>query len=335
LKDFTTANGLPNDRVFAILVDGDRIWAGTDNGLALDENHAWKVYATADGLAHQAVLSLALDKRIGDIWAGTMGGLSRISGGRIDSFTQLNSGLSDDVVYGISIEGESVWIATAAGACRLDPHTSLWSLHYERNAPTLEIWSSSGSATPAKVDYGTWGSGVLEYDQKTGKWDKYGDPGGENEMVLFKDRGLIHEIVASVSYVDSVLWAATHLGDSRCGGRYRPNFLLRGSGLPLELHESGQASGRQSRRGLDRQGAGVLRQRELGRQSPVAQGWETGDDGARRRRQGDIDCGKHRAGAQLHPRHRLSRRRYMGCNRQGVEPRNTTRRKRPLGDSQL
>jgi hypothetical protein len=47
-----------------------------------------------------------------------MGGLSRISGGRIDSYTQLNSGLSNDVVYGVSVEGENVWVATAAGGCR-------------------------------------------------------------------------------------------------------------------------------------------------------------------------------------------------------------------------
>ena len=92
-ENFTTANGLPDDHVYAVLVDGDRIWAGTDNGLALYENHAWKIYTTEDGLAHRAVLSLALDKRTGDVWAGTMGGLSRISGGRIDSYTQLNSGL--------------------------------------------------------------------------------------------------------------------------------------------------------------------------------------------------------------------------------------------------
>ena len=72
------------------------------------------------GLAHQAVLSLALDKRTGDVWAGTMGGLSRISAGRIDTYTQLNSGLSNDVVYGVSVEGENVWVATAAGACRLN-----------------------------------------------------------------------------------------------------------------------------------------------------------------------------------------------------------------------
>src|ERR1035437_6770323 len=80
-ENFTTANGLPDNHVFAVLVDGDRIWAGTENGLAVYDKHAWKVYTPAEGLAHRAVLSLALDRRTGDVWAGTMGGLSRISGG--------------------------------------------------------------------------------------------------------------------------------------------------------------------------------------------------------------------------------------------------------------
>src|SRR5208282_4772866 len=73
-ENFTTANGLPDDHVYSVLVDGDRIWAGTDNGLGLYENGKWKIYTTADGLAHRAVPSLALDKRTGDVWAGTMGG---------------------------------------------------------------------------------------------------------------------------------------------------------------------------------------------------------------------------------------------------------------------
>ena len=74
-ENFTTANGLPDNHVYSVLVDGDRIWAGTDNGLGLYENGKWKTYTTKDGLAHRAVLSLALDKRTGDVWAGTMGGL--------------------------------------------------------------------------------------------------------------------------------------------------------------------------------------------------------------------------------------------------------------------
>ncbi|HTX75148.1 MAG TPA: hypothetical protein VMD29_03000 [Terracidiphilus sp.] len=231
-ENFTTANGLPDNHVFSVLVDGDRVWAGTENGLALYENGAWKTYTTADGLAHRAVLSLALDKRTGDVWAGTMGGLSRISGGRIDTFTQLNSGLSNDVVYGVSVEGEHVWVATAAGACMLNLKTSQWTLYNERNTPMIEIWVYGVSATPTKVYFAVWGSGLLEYDQKTGRWDKYEDPDGENEMVLFKDQGLIHEIVTSVSYVDNIVWAATYFGDSRYDGRYWHNFLTKDSGLP-------------------------------------------------------------------------------------------------------
>jgi ligand-binding sensor domain-containing protein len=231
-ENYTTANGLPDDHVFTVLVDGDRIWAGTNNGLAVLEHARWKTYTTADGLAHRAVLSLALDKRSGDVWAGTMGGLSRISAGRIDTFTQLNSGLSNDVVYGVSVEGDNVWVATAAGACRLNTRTNQWSLYNERNTPMREIWVYGVSAAADKVYYAVWGSGLLELKQNTGVWDMYEDPDGENEMVLLKDQGLIHEIVTSVSYVDGVVWAATYFGDSHYDGRYWHNFLTKDSGLP-------------------------------------------------------------------------------------------------------
>jgi ligand-binding sensor domain-containing protein len=233
-ENFTTANGLPDDHVFSVLVDGNRIWAATENGLGLYENGEWKTYNTKDGLAHRAVISLALDKRTGDVWTGTMGGLSRISGGRIDTFNQLNSGLSNDVVYGVSVEGEHVWVATAAGASMLDLQTNQWSLFNERNTPMNEIWVYGVSATPTKVYYAVWGSGILEYDQQKKTWDKYDDPDGETELVLFKDQGLIHEITTSVSYMEKghILWAATYFGDSRYDGRYWHNFLTKDSGLP-------------------------------------------------------------------------------------------------------
>ena len=231
-ENFTTADGLPDNHVYAVLVDGDRIWAGTNNGLGLYDHGVWKTYTTDDGLAHRAVLSLALDQRTGDVWAGTMGGLSRISGGRIVSYTQLNSGLSNNVVYGVSVEGENVWVATAAGACRLNLHSGEWSLYNERNTPMREIWVYGVSATATKVYFAVWGSGLLEYDQRTGRWDMYSDPDEETELVLFKDQGLIHDIVSSVSYVSNIVWASTYFGDSRYDGRYWHNFLTRDSGLP-------------------------------------------------------------------------------------------------------
>jgi ligand-binding sensor domain-containing protein len=161
-----------------------------------------------------------------------MGGLSRISAGRIDTFTQLNSGLSNDVVYGVGVQGDFVWTATAAGASRLNTRTGEWSLFNNRNTPMYEIWTYAVSPAEDKVYYAVWGAGVLEYDQKTERWKDYNDPDGETEMVVMKDQGLIHEITTSVSYVDKILWVATYFGASRYDGRYWHNFLSKDSGLP-------------------------------------------------------------------------------------------------------
>lgn len=236
-ENFTTTNGLPDNHVFCVLVDGNRIWAGTENGLGLYENGEWKIFRPiADqkyqSLAHQAVLSLSLDKRTGDLWVGTMGGLSRVSAGRIDTYTQLNSGLSNDIVYGVGVQGDVVWTATAAGASRLNTRTGQWTLFNNRNTPMYEIWTYAVSPAADKVYYAVWGGGVLEYDQQTERWKNYDDPDGETEMVVMKDQGLIHEITTSVSYVDKILWVATYFGASRYDGRYWHNFLMKDSGLP-------------------------------------------------------------------------------------------------------
>ncbi len=231
-ENFTTTNGLPDNHVFCVLVDGNRIWAGTENGLGIYENGKWKVLLPADGLAHRVILSLALDKRTGDVWAGTMAGLSRISAGRVETFTQLNSGLSNDVVYNVAVQGEYVWTATAAGGSRLNTRTGQWNLFNERNTPMYEIWTYAVSTAPDKVYYAVWGGGVLEYDVATARWKDYNDPDGETEVVVVKDQGLIHEITTSVSYVDKILWVATYFGASRYDGRNWHNFLTKDSGLP-------------------------------------------------------------------------------------------------------
>src|ERR1017187_7352658 len=231
-ENFTTAQVVPDNRVYSVCVDGDRIWAGTDNGLALYERGQWKVFTPADGLAHRAVLYLALDKKTHDLWIATMGGLSRYSAGRFDTLTQLNSGLANDAGYGVAVQGEFVWGAPAAGASRLNTRTGEWSLYNERNTPMYEIWTYNVTAAPDKVYLAVWGGGVLEYDVKTERWKDYNDPDGETEIVLFKDQGLIHEITTSVSYVDKTVWVATYFGDSRYDGRNWHNFMTKDSGLP-------------------------------------------------------------------------------------------------------
>ncbi|MBS1858571.1 MAG: regulator [Acidobacteria bacterium] len=233
-ENFTTADGLPDNHVFNVCVDGDRVWAATENGLGLYQDGKWRVFTPKDGLAHRAVLYVAPDPRTGDVWIATMGGLSRYSAGRFDTFTQLNSGLANDVVYGVSVQGDFVWAATAAGGSRLNTRTGEWTLFNERNTPMYEIWTYAVDAKPGKVYYAVWGGGVLEYDVNSDRWKDYNDPDGETEIVLYKDQGLVHEITTSVSYAerDGILWVATYFGASRYDGRNWHNFLEKDSGLP-------------------------------------------------------------------------------------------------------
>jgi len=230
--NYTTADGLPDNRVYSVAVDDDKVWVGTDNGLALLENGKFRVFRPADGLVHRACLDVQVNKRTHDVWIATMGGASRYSAGRFDNFTQLTSGLANDVVYGVAPYGDEVWFATAAGASRLNTKTNQWTLYNERNTPMYEIWNYAVSPGPDKVYYAVWGGGLLEYTRATDHWKDYNDPDGETEIVLYKDQGLIHEITSSVSYVNKIVWVATYFGASRYDGRNWKNFLDKDSGLP-------------------------------------------------------------------------------------------------------
>ncbi len=283
----------------------------------------WKVFRPADGLAHRAVLSLALDKDTGDVWVGTMGGLSRMSGGRIDTFTQLNSGLSNDIVYGVGVQGDLVWTATAAGASRLNTRTGQWALFNERNTPMYEIWTYSVSPGTDKVYYAVWGGGLLEYDVASERWKDYNDPDGETQLVLFKDQGLIHEITTSVSYIDKIVWVATYFGASRYDGRNWHNFLTKDSGLPSNfLSQIKGVDGNRAWFSTDK-GLAYYDGTNWAVYRPALDTWQAGDDGARCRWKCYAGGGGFGARAQLHPGRGFSRRRSLGGYGERFESRHT------------
>ena len=125
-KHFTVADGLPNDHIFAVKASGPKVWIGTEDGLACLDKRTGKIksWKEKDGLPFQAITAIDVDHNTGDVWLGLFGGgLARFSGGRFDHFHQLNSGLVNDVVYGVAIEGENVWAATTAGCSRYNTRT--------------------------------------------------------------------------------------------------------------------------------------------------------------------------------------------------------------------
>ncbi|MHB1698801.1 MAG: ligand-binding sensor domain-containing protein [Acidobacteriaceae bacterium] len=232
--NYTPASGFPRGEVYCVTVDGDRVWAGTKDGLVLLENGSVKkVFTTKDGLAGHAVMSVAVDKQTGDVWIATFGGLSQYSGGKFKNYTNLTSGLANDLVYGVAVQGKYVWVATTAGVNRLDTYTGTWSIFNESNAPFEEPWSYDIAVTADKIYFGVWGSGVLAYDPEHNSWKPYSDPDGEMELVLYRNQGLIHNVVSSVSYNPGTktLWASTYFGLSSYDGRNWHNYLTKDSGI--------------------------------------------------------------------------------------------------------
>jgi ligand-binding sensor domain-containing protein len=231
-RSYTTKNGLPSDKAFCIRVDGDRIWVGTDAGLAVLEDDKWRTYTVDDGLAHRGVLSVDINEMTGDIWIATFSGLNRLSGGKFETFNQFNSGLPNDVIYQVVCDGKDVWVATGGGAGRYDTYTKQWSIFTEQNAPMHEPWTYGITKSKEKIYIAAWGGGVIEYDKRTGKFRDYVDPDGEMELDLFPDDGLVHNITTGVSYSDDVLWVGTYFGLSRYDGTHWKGYFDHDSGLP-------------------------------------------------------------------------------------------------------
>lgn len=241
--NFTKKDGLPSNKVFCVRVDGNRIWAGTDKGLALLEDGNWKTFTTADGLAHNGVLSLDISPVTGDLWIATLGGLSRLSAGEFANYTQFNSGLANDVIYQVICDRKDVWVATAGGASRLDTYSGKWNIFTEKNAPMHEPWTYGITAGGGKIYIAAWGGGVIEYDTKTEHFRDYIDPDGEMELDLFPDDGLVHDITTGVSYANDLLWVGTYFGLSRYDGNHWKGYFDHDSGLASNFINNVKANG--------------------------------------------------------------------------------------------
>ncbi|UCG31706.1 MAG: hypothetical protein JSU68_08555 [Phycisphaerales bacterium] len=237
-EQVTTKDGLPNDHIFAVKVFGDKVWIGTEHGLACMDKSTREIrsWGEEDGLPWRVVSALDVNPKTGELWVGMFGGgLARFSAGRFDHWHQLNSGLVNDVVYGVCVENDNVWAATTAGASRYNTVTGEWSIYTEKNAPMEEIWNYACCYANGLVHLGIWGSGVLEFDVATERWKDYLDPDGEMEIDLYRDDGIVHVITTGVSYVENTLWAGSYFGVSRYDGRHWRGFFKHDSGLPSDF----------------------------------------------------------------------------------------------------
>lgn len=142
---FTTENvtGMTSDRLYSIQIDPKNpavLWLAAGKGGVMR-------FDTAAGsatsfrskekdpktLSSDDVLSLYVQAD-GTVWAGTYGGgLNRIttSSGAVERFTKANSGLTNDVIYGIlPDDAGNLWLSTnGGGLLRFNPKDKKWDVY--------------------------------------------------------------------------------------------------------------------------------------------------------------------------------------------------------------
>lgn len=96
------------------------LWVGTyGKGLWRIDSGGRRIYTTSDGLSSDQIRSLYLDSE-GTLWIATFGGgLNALHDGRIVSYTEKDGLLSDNIAK-IEDDGESLWLSTTRGICRID-----------------------------------------------------------------------------------------------------------------------------------------------------------------------------------------------------------------------
>lgn len=242
-KNFSKIDGLADNKAYCVKIDKGRVLVGTHEGLSVYENDKWTTYTTRDGLAHNGVLAIDVSDMTGDVWLGTMGGLSRWSGGKFENFNQLNSGMPNDLIYAVTCDERDVWVATGGGAGKYDTFTKRWEIFTEENAPMHEPWTYGVSSGGGKIYIAAWGGGVVEYNKKTKQFRDYTDPDGNMEIDLFPDDGLVHDITTGTSWANGTLWVGTYFGLSRYDGVKWKGYFDHDSGLASNFINFVKASG--------------------------------------------------------------------------------------------
>jgi len=218
-ESFGIKDGFPTHKVHCVLPASDgKLWVGTWKGLVVREQGKFRNLGIEDGLSHPMIVCLAEDPRSGDLWIGTMRGLNRYSAGRITVYTQTSSGLPNNVVYGLEIVNDTLWVATAAGLGALDLKSGNWSIYDHNNTVMHEPWVYSIAAAKDRIFVGVWGGGILEYEFSKAIFKEHRDPDRDFHFDLVPDDGPVNDVTSWVSWSDGILWQGTYFGMSRYDG---------------------------------------------------------------------------------------------------------------------
>ncbi len=160
---FTTANGLPHNKINDILVDSrGRAWIATlVRGLvSINSDDQFLI----EGKTKLEFVSIAEDAS-GVIWAGTSGdGIFKFDNDSLRWFSE-EDGLKSNYTYAIGIDTEGyVWVGHRMGLSRIDPDGNMIRVFGEESGFTSDIMQNAAATSQGgKMVMGTT-NGIIQYD---------------------------------------------------------------------------------------------------------------------------------------------------------------------------
>lgn len=263
---FTRRDGLANEYVFALEVDGaGRTWFGTNGGgMSIYDAEKWQTFFPMHGLADYWVYSFA-EQEPGVMWIGTWAGVNRydVAAGQFSTYVKE---LVNEWVYGIAVDArKQVWFGTEGGVSMFDGQNWRAWTHADGlgapNSASLPPSTNTGLGTRSRHDLsvlsdgqetynpsyvfclltakdgsiwaGTWGGGASRFD-------------GERWHNVTVDDGLAGNVVFSIAQEpDGALWFGTDKGASRFDGEQwssyaRADGLMGDSVYAIEVTEASE-----------------------------------------------------------------------------------------------
>lgn len=139
---FTTKDGLGDDCVYALAVDGsNRVWAGhLNHGVSVYNGDKWRNYGLIEGPLGDRVFAIAISPKDGDVWMATDMGLARYSEKRVDwDYYTRASGLPSDQIQSITFGASGdIYAGTQCAGIAIataDDNYSKWHTMTASNSP--------------------------------------------------------------------------------------------------------------------------------------------------------------------------------------------------------
>ena len=209
LKTYTTAEGLPSDRIECILADSHGfLWLGTGDGLARFDGYGFRNLGPSEGLPPGPVSAL-IETRDGTFWIGTAAGLGRLDasgqparpGASLRVLPVPGDARANDVEALLEDPSGALWLGTLGGLFRLGNDTvraTIEKVPLEgsglTDAATIFALAEDGNG-------GLWlgAEAGLYRRSRGGKLERVADAGGlpTDVRCLFRDRS-------------GVLWVGSH-----------------------------------------------------------------------------------------------------------------------------